>query len=147
MYIHVYMYIHSYMCIYNLNRFERIMFTNRTIDYQKKNSAPGKRNLDLSCWSEESKKLSKQCSLFLLSLATSKKLKICSYSIRQHSQDWEKYQTWPKSSVPESALQATGKKAINAQLWNLLDNIWPRGKDILNRAIVALMSWQQPIAF
>lgn len=36
MYIHVYMYIHSYMCIYNLNRFERIMFTNRTIDYQKK---------------------------------------------------------------------------------------------------------------
>lgn len=36
MYMYVYMYMHSYMCMYNLDRFERTMFTNRTIDYQKK---------------------------------------------------------------------------------------------------------------
>lgn len=67
------MYTYGYICIYNLNTFEKIMVAN---NYLTKVLAPGKRNLYLSCWSEESKKLPKQCSLFLLSLATSKKLKI-----------------------------------------------------------------------
>lgn len=43
--MYVYMYIHSYMCIYNLDRFERTMFTNRTIDYQKNFSTRQEKSL------------------------------------------------------------------------------------------------------